>query len=79
MIAMLKDELIEPEEQVLYLAHSDCSKEEVETFKAMVREAIPCKDIYTGYIGPIIGASIGPDAVALFGYGKEITYRIAEK
>lgn len=79
MIAMLKDELIEPEEQILYLAHSDCSKEEIETFKAMVREAIPCKDIYTGYIGPIIGASIGPDAVALFGYGKEITYRIAEK
>ncbi len=79
MIAMLKDELIEPEQQVLYLAHSDCSEEEIETFKAMVREAIPCKDIYTGYIGPIIGASIGPDAVALFGYGKEITYRIAEK
>ena len=79
MIAMLKDELIEPEQQVLYLAHSDCSETEIETFKTMVREAIPCKDIYTGYIGPIIGASIGPDAVALFGYGKEITYRIAEK
>jgi len=79
MIAMLAEQLENPEEQTLYLAHADCDPKEIEQFKAMVREKIPCKDIYTGYIGPIIGASIGPDAVALFGVGKEITYRATEK
>ena len=79
MIAMLKDVLENPEEQTLYLAHADCDPQEVEQFKEMVRAEIPCKDIYTGYIGPIIGASIGPDAIALFGFGKEITYRASEK
>ncbi len=78
-IAMLKEELVDPEQQTLYFAHSDCDPKEVETFLSMVRAEIPCKDIYTGYIGPIIGASIGPDAVALFGYGKEITFRVADK
>ena len=76
---MLKEELVDPEQQTLYFAHSDCDPKEVETFLSMVRAEIPCKDIYTGYIGPIIGASIGPDAVALFGYGKEITFRVADK
>ena len=46
---------------------------------AAVRESIPCKDVFVGYIGPIIGASIGPDAVALFAFGDEITLRIGDK
>ncbi len=45
----------------------------------MIRAEIPCKDIYTAYIGPIIGASIGPDAVALFAFGKQLTYRASDK
>jgi hypothetical protein len=40
----------------------------------MVRDAIPCKDTYITYIGPIIGASLGPDALALFAWGKEVTF-----
>ena len=31
-----------------------------------------------GYIGPIIGASIGPDAVAIFGFGKPVTFNQGE-
>ena len=30
------------------------------------------------YIGPIIGASIGPDAFAIFGFGKEVTFALGE-
>ena len=44
----------------------------------MVKESIPCKDIYVCYIGPIVGGSIGPDAVALSAWGKEVTYRAGE-
>ena len=40
----------------------------------MIEEQIPCKEIYVDYIGPIIGASIGPDAIAVFAFGKEVTY-----
>lgn len=78
IVALLKESIVNPEEQTIYLAHADCSEEEVEELKALVKAEIPCKEIYVGYIGPIVGASVGPDAVALFGFGKDVTFRAAE-
>jgi fatty acid-binding protein DegV len=40
----------------------------------MLKESIPGVKTYTCYIGPIIGASIGHDAIAVFAFGKEVTY-----
>jgi DegV family protein with EDD domain len=78
IVAMLADSIVEPEEQTLYFAHADCEEEEVESIVAMLREAIPARRIVVGYIGPIIGASIGPDAVAIFGFGKPVTVNQGE-
>ena len=36
------------------------------------KESIPCKDVYISYIGPIIGASIGADAIGVFSWGKNV-------
>ena len=55
-----------------------CEEEEVESIVAMLRETIPARRIVVGYIGPIIGASIGPDAVAIFGFGKPVTFNQGE-
>ena len=57
-----------------YLPYADCQPEEIETLKEMIRAAIPCKDISVGYIGPIIGASIGPDAFGIWAFGKSVTF-----
>ena len=76
IVSLLKENIIDPEEQIIYIAHSDCDPEEVKTLTDLIRSEIPCKDIYVGYIGPIIGASIGPDAVGIWGYGKELTFEI---
>jgi DegV family protein with EDD domain len=78
IVTLLAESLEKPEEQTVYLAHADCSQEEVEMLKKMISERIKCRDICTVYIGPIIGASIGPDAVGVWGFGKEITYRVWE-
>ena len=61
------------------MAHADCRQEEVDEIVEMIRQKIPGRDVYVGYIGPIIGASIGPDAVGLFAIGEEQTFRIGEK
>ena len=79
IVALLKENITGEETQTVYVAHADCDPAEVEKVKELIRKEIPCKDIYVGTIGPIIGASIGPDAVAVFGFGKEQTYRIGEK
>ena len=44
----------------------------------MVKEAIPCKDIYVSYIGPIIGGTVGPDTVCLCAFGKDVTFSAEE-
>ena len=79
IVTLLKDCITDPENQTVYVAHADCDKEEVNSVVQMIKDEIKCEDVYVGYIGPIIGASIGPDAIAIFGFGKQITYRIADK
>ncbi len=73
IVNLLKETITDPEKQTVYVLHGDC-QEEADELAKMVKEAIPCKDTYTTYIGPIIGASLGPDALALFAWGKEITF-----
>lgn len=78
IVALLKQNITDPQDQTVYLAHSDCDPTEVEAVRSMILAEIPCRDVYVGYIGPIIGASIGPDAIAVFGFGKEITFKVGE-
>ena len=78
IVAMLKSTIKNPQEQTVYIAHADCTKEEVDMLVNMVKEQIDCKDIFVGYIGPIIGASIGPSAVGVWGFGETVTFEIGE-
>lgn len=73
IVNLLKESIVDPEKQTVYILHGDCLSEAKE-LEQMVKEAIPCKDTYITYIGPIIGASLGPDALALFAWGQEITF-----
>lgn len=79
IVKCLSECIREAEVQTVYIAHSDCTQDEVELLTSLVKEKIPCKDIYTGIIGPIIGASIGPDAVAVWGFGDAVTYETEEE
>ena len=78
IVTQLAATIENPADQTVYLAHADCNAEELEMLKNMINEKIKCKDICTVYIGPIIGASIGPDAIGVWGFGKEITYKVGE-
>ena len=79
IVKCLKESIVSPEEQTVYIAHADCEKKELNALVEAVKREIPCKDIYVGYIGPIIGASIGPDAVGIWGMGKEVTHKAEVK
>lgn len=78
MVNMLKESIVNPEEQTIYLAHADSPEEEVKTMQQLIRDNIPCKDVVTVYIGPIIGSCVGPETFGIWGVGKEITYRVGE-
>lgn len=73
LVALTKESIIDPEHQRIYIAHADCA-DEAEMLADRIRSEIPCSQIVIGYIGPIIGASIGPGAIAVFSFGKEVTF-----
>ena len=75
-VKLLKENIIDPEEQTIYVNHADCSEEEVTFLTDLIKKEIPCKDVHVALIGPIIGSSIGPEAFAIFALGKEVTYRV---
>ena len=64
------------EKQTVYISHADDEKS-VQTLAAMVKEGTGCKDVFTDYIGPIVGASVGPGTVIAYCVGKEET-RVGE-
>jgi len=78
IVSMLKASIVNPEEQTVYVTHADCSQDEVDALVSLIKQEIPCRDVEVGFIGPIIGASIGPDAVGIWGLGQEVTYKIGD-
>ena len=74
IVNLLKENIIDPESQTVYIAHADCSQTEIDQLAELVKKEIGCKDISVGYIGPIVGASIGPDAIGVWAFGKEVTF-----
>lgn len=79
IVALMKAAIKNPEESTIFLGHADCSEEEVNTLVELVKQEIPCKDIYVTLIGPIIGASVGPDTIGLWAFGEEVTFRAGDK
>lgn len=55
-------------EQTIFVVNADCV-EDGDYLVNKVKELIAPKEIYTNTIGPIIGASVGPGAVAVYGFG----------
>ena len=79
IVKLLKENIIDPENQTGDIAHADCSQSEVDQLSEIVKNEIGCKDVSVGYIGPIVGASIGPDAIGVWAFGKEVTFKAEEK
>lgn len=73
IVTLLKETIENEEPQTIYIAHADCL-DVAEDLKKMVEEEIAPPDIYIGYIGPIVGASVGPGTVALYAFGKEVEF-----
>ena len=79
IVNLLKEHIRDEKNQTVYIVHADCNKDEVDNLVKLVKDKIDCKDIHIGYIGPIIGASIGPDAIGVWAFGDKVTFCSNEK
>lgn len=73
IVNLMKEAVGDMKDQTVYVLHADCL-DEAKQLEQMVKEEIGCRDTYITTIGPIIGATIGPDALALFACGKTVTF-----
>ena len=71
MAEIIKDTIVNPEEQVIYMMNADCRKEDMEMFKKYILEKVKVKDIILLPLGPIIGAVSGPGTVIVNYRGKQ--------
>lgn len=73
IVNLMAENIEEPEKQCVLIAHADSEEDALELEK-LVKEKIPTAETHIGYIGPIIGASIGPDALGIFAFGKNVEH-----
>lgn len=71
LVNLAKENIENPAEQVIAVMHADCIADAEYLRDRVVKELNP-KEVYINYIGPIIGASAGPDTVAIYCKGKEV-------
>ncbi len=67
-----KDRIINPNEQIVFIEHAD-NLEAAEYVKSRIETEINPKEIIVTNIGPIIGATVGPESIIVSFYGKEVT------
>lgn len=79
IVALMKENITDSENQTVYIAHADCQQSEIDELKRLIQSEIKCKDVSVWYIGPIVGASVGPDAIGVWAFGKTVTFAAEEK
>lgn len=68
LVDHMEQTVIDPENQVVFVAHGDC-EEDADFVVQEIRRRMKVKDIVVNYIDPVIGAHSGPGTVALFFLG----------
>ena len=71
IVNLTAENIVDAENQTVYICHAD-SEEDAKELEKMLLEKLPNTKTYISYIGPIIGASIGPDALAIFAFGQNV-------
>jgi DegV family protein with EDD domain len=75
LVERFKEEYLSVPYQRVRVVHGDSESDGKLLFEK-IKEAIPDKDVEVtlGKIGPIVGATTGPGTLAVYFYGKEVTY-----
>lgn len=71
VVNLMREAVVDPAEQTVYIGHADCI-EDAEYLREQLISRVGFKDAYINYIGPIIGACVGPGAVGAFAFGKKV-------
>lgn len=60
-----------PEEQLLFICHADCRAEADELRETLIK-TVKCKDVHINWVGPVIGATVGPGMIGVYFCGDKV-------
>ena len=69
IVNRLVDNITNPKEQMIYIAHADCI-DSVEVIKKLILEKIEVKGFVVNNVDLVVGAHAGPGTIALFFFGE---------
>ncbi|MDY2888929.1 MAG: DegV family protein [Candidatus Caccosoma sp.] len=72
LVNMLKEVIVEPENQTVYVVHADCL-EDANFVKDLIIKEVNPKEVCVEFMGPIIGVSTGPGTIGVYAKGKKVT------
>lgn len=72
LVSSVKERIENPSEATVFVEHSDSLRDAQYVADAISSQICP-KEIVLCYVGPIIGATTGPDTIAVSFYGKKVT------
>ena len=75
IIERFKDEYEDCDYQKIFVSHADCI-DEANALNARIEKIVEGKgvSVETCYIGPTVGASVGPGTLSIYFFGKEVTF-----
>ena len=71
MAEMIRDDIVDPENQEIFLLSGDCIEEDVNYFKQAILNQVNVKEITVVPLGPVVGASSGPGTIIVNYKGKQ--------
>lgn len=74
ILSLLEENAIDLENQTLYISHADDERIVGHFKELMENKGLKCKEVIPVPFGPIVGTSVGPGTIAVFCYGKEVTF-----
>lgn len=72
LVEYLKENIKDSKDQIIYISHAD-SIEDAQFVKEHIEREIECKEVFIDYIGPIVGASVGPGTISVYYCGDKVT------
>lgn len=74
IVELLKDTATDLENQTVYVINADASEKDLNFLLNEIKTQLVCRDVCVLTMGPIVGASVGPDALGVFAFGEPVTY-----
>ena len=72
LVSLMAETIENQDKQTVYLAHADVDESEITYLKDRIMSIIRPKAVKVIYIGPIIGASVGPETIGIWAFGRKL-------